>query len=202
MFNFAEGLVTTDKDSQIVPCLAKDWRWVDDTTIEFKLREDVRFHNGERFDSGAVRSNWQAYKQMKSPRPIPVTNLPDQTILRILDDFTIRFVLPEPDGLALVKFEMFLMAAPTFFEKYKVAENGWLYLPEAGPWGTGPFKFVEGNIRYQRPSREVILEANEDYWDARYPKVRKVVFNNDLLADRAEAMRLCGESEGNVDIVK
>ena len=44
-------LVTTDKDNNWVPCLAKDWRWIDDKTIEFKLREDIRFHNGEKFNA-------------------------------------------------------------------------------------------------------------------------------------------------------
>jgi len=53
--NVGEGLVTLDKDSNVVPCLAEDWRWIDDRTIEFQLREGVRFHNGERFNAEAVR---------------------------------------------------------------------------------------------------------------------------------------------------
>ena len=51
MWNYAEGLVSIDKDNSTVPCLAEDWRWIDDRTIEFKLREGVRFHNGEKFDA-------------------------------------------------------------------------------------------------------------------------------------------------------
>ena len=51
MLNYAEGLVTLDKDNNWVPCLAEDWRWMDDRTIEFKLRQGVTFHNGERFNA-------------------------------------------------------------------------------------------------------------------------------------------------------
>jgi peptide/nickel transport system substrate-binding protein len=47
----------------------------------------------------------------------------------------------------------------------------------------------------------VVLEAFEDYWDRRYPKVKRVVFENKLIGDRKEAMRLCRETEGEVDIV-
>ena len=46
-----------------------------------------------------------------------------------------------------------------------------------------------------------MLEAYEDYWDPRYPKVERVIFDNALIGDRKEAMRLCREEEGAVDIV-
>jgi len=46
-----------------------------------------------------------------------------------------------------------------------------------------------------------VLEAFEDYWDPRYPKVKRVIFENTLIGDRKEAMRLCREEEGSVDIV-
>ena len=108
MLNYAEGLVTTDRDNHIVPCLAKDWRWIDDRTIEFKLREDVRFHNGEQFNAKAVETNWNAYKALKNPRVVSTTNLPDDTKFEIISNFLVRFTLPEPDGLALAKFNFFL----------------------------------------------------------------------------------------------
>ena len=36
--NYAEGLVILDKDNNRVPCLAKEWKWINDRTIEFRLR--------------------------------------------------------------------------------------------------------------------------------------------------------------------
>jgi len=53
--NYAEGLVALDKDNNWVPCLAEDWRWIDERTIEFKLEQRVTFHNGERFNAEAVK---------------------------------------------------------------------------------------------------------------------------------------------------
>jgi ABC-type transport system substrate-binding protein len=52
--NYAEGLVTLDKDNNRVPCLAEDWRWMDDRTVEFKRREGVRLHNGEKFKVNSI----------------------------------------------------------------------------------------------------------------------------------------------------
>ena len=199
--NYAEGLVTLDKDNNLVPCLAEDWRWIDDRTIEFKLRRGVFFHNGEEFNAEAVRINWEEYRRMESPRPAQFLELPDETVFKVVDEYTVRFTLPEPDGLALVKFQWFFQIAPAFFAEHKFDEKNFGYLPEAGPWGTGPFKFVEGSLRWARPSNRLVLEAYEGYWDRRYPKVGRIIFDNTLLGDRKEAMRLCREEEGAVDIV-
>ena len=201
MYNYAEGLVTLDKDNSLAPCLAQDWRWIDEKTIEFKLREGVRFHTGERFNAQAVRVNWEAYKRLETPRLFRFLVLSDETIFEIIDDYKVQFTFPEPDGLAFVKFVMLLQIAPAFFAEHRFDENNWGYLREAGPWGTGPFKVVEGSLRYVRPSDRVVLEAYEDYLDPRYPKVKRVIYDQSLIGNRKEAMRLCREEEGAVDIV-
>ena len=201
MWNYAESLVTLDRDNNYVPCLAEDWRWIEDRTIEFKLRKGVTFHNGEKFNAEAVRVNWEEYRRMESPKPLRHEQLPDETTFEMIDDYTVRFTFPEPDGLALLRFWTFNQFAPTFFSEHKFDEGNWGYLPEPGPWGIGPFRLVEGGVRYARPSDRVILEAYEGYWDRRYPKVERVIFDNTLIGDRREAMRLCKETEGAVDIV-
>ena len=201
LWNYAEGLVTLDKDCNVVPCLAKDLRWIDDRTVEFMLREDVRFHNGQKFNAEAVRVNWEEYKKMEAPRPVQFGVLPDETKLEMIDECTIRFTFPEPDGIVSFKFEWFFQIAPAFFAKYNFEQNNWGRLLEAGPWGTGPFKLVEGGSRYGKPTERVVLEAFEGYWDPRYPKVKRVIFENTLIGNRKEAMRLCRETEGAVDIV-
>ena len=34
--------------------LAKSWKQIDDKTIEFELRQGIKFHNGEEFDADSV----------------------------------------------------------------------------------------------------------------------------------------------------
>ncbi len=199
--NYSEGLVDLDKDNNLVPCLAEDWRWIDDRTIEFKLREGVRFHNGERFNAEAVKVNWEAYRRMQIPRPTRFLVPSDETMFEIIDEYVVRFSFPEPDGLAFLKFRWFFQFAPAFFSEHKFNEGNWGYFPEPGPWGTGAFKLVEGGVPFGRPSDRVVLEAYEGYWDRRYPKVKRVIFDNTLIGNRKEAMRLCREQEGVADIV-
>ena len=102
--NYSESLVMLDKDNNYVPCLAEDYRWIGNHCIEFRLRRGVTFHNGEEFDAKAVRVNWEQYKEMKAPKPVKFLNFPDETLFEMLDKYTVRFTLPEPDGLALIKF--------------------------------------------------------------------------------------------------
>jgi peptide/nickel transport system substrate-binding protein len=195
--NYAEGLVTLDKDNNFVPCLAESWRWTDERTIEFKLRRGVTFQDGAKFDAGSVRVNWEAYKALGNPNGLAFLNIPDETVLEIVDDYTARFTLPEPNGLALVKFVRFVQASPAFLGGRKFREANWGQFDEPGPWGTGPFEWVEGGYR----AGKYVLEAYEGYWDKRYPKVKTLIFDTKLLKDRDEATRLCRETEGAVDIV-
>jgi ABC-type transport system substrate-binding protein len=45
-----------------------------------------------------------------------------------------------------------------------------------GPWGTGPYKLVEGFSTPDKRSDRIILEANTDYWDAtRFPKLQRII---------------------------
>ena len=50
-----DSLVMADWDGTIVPHLAESWTVLDDTTLEFRLRPGVTFHNGEPFDAAAVK---------------------------------------------------------------------------------------------------------------------------------------------------
>ncbi|MFO7737874.1 MAG: ABC transporter substrate-binding protein [Desulfatiglandaceae bacterium] len=199
--NYAEGLVTLDKDNNFVPCLAEGWRWIDERTIEFGLRQGVSFQNGEPFNAKAVKVNWEAYDKLKPPTFTEYSSIADGTVFEMVNEYTVRFTFPEPDGLALVRFRWFFQFAPAFFAEHKFGIRSWGYLSEAGPWGTGPFELVEGIISATKLSNRIVLQAYDGYWDSRYPKVKTLIFDNTLLKNREEAMRLCRETEGAVDIV-
>jgi ABC-type transport system substrate-binding protein len=70
----------------------------------------------------------------------------------------------------------------------------------AGPWGTGPYKLVEGFSLPEKRSDRVVLEANTAYWDpSRFPRLHRIVFDNTL--SQKEAVELVKSGEGRVDIV-
>src|SRR5215471_16287321 len=70
----------------------------------------------------------------------------------------------------------------------------------AGPWGTGPYKLVEGFSTPEKRSDRVVLEANTNYWDpTRFPQFQRIIFDNTL--SQKEAVELVKTGEGRVDVV-
>ena len=50
-----DDLIYRDPETwEYKPLLAKSFKWVDNTTIEFELRQGITFHNGEKFDADDV----------------------------------------------------------------------------------------------------------------------------------------------------
>ena len=69
-----------------------------------------------------------------------------------------------------------------------------------GPWGTGPYKLVEGFSLPDKRSDRVVLEANTDYWDRnRFPRLKRIVFDNTL--EQKDALELVKTGEERVDLV-
>lgn len=54
--NIYEKLVAQDIDGELEPALATEWEQIDDTTWNFKLREDTTFHNGSEFTGEDVKA--------------------------------------------------------------------------------------------------------------------------------------------------
>ena len=64
-----EKLVGLDSASQPIPALATSWEPIDEDTWEFKLREDVRWHDGEPFDADDVIFSFDRLKAGISGAP-------------------------------------------------------------------------------------------------------------------------------------
>ena len=53
----AESLVKVDEDMQVSPVLAESYTVVDDRTVEFVIRNNAFFHNGEKVDAKAAKKS-------------------------------------------------------------------------------------------------------------------------------------------------
>ncbi len=57
LFAVYDRLIGQSPDGELIPQLATEWEFSDDTTFEMVLRDDVTFHDGEVFDAEAVKAN-------------------------------------------------------------------------------------------------------------------------------------------------
>ncbi len=94
--NIFEHLIARDENLQIQPGLAVAWRVVDPTTWEFKLRPNVRFHDGTPFTAAdVVYSVKRASNVPNSPAPFSgaVSNIAS---IDVLDPLTLRIHAKTP----------------------------------------------------------------------------------------------------------
>ncbi|MCQ9425451.1 ABC transporter substrate-binding protein [Pseudomonas sp. LJDD11] len=100
--NVAESLTDQDPDTgKIIPWLAKSWVVSDDAlTYTFKLRDDVTFSNGERFDAHAVKTAFDSNKAFATelPATFGATYLAGYDHAEVVDDFTLKLVLSKPNA--------------------------------------------------------------------------------------------------------
>jgi peptide/nickel transport system substrate-binding protein len=146
----------------MAPGLAEAWtESADHRVYEFKLREGLKFHNGDPFTAEDVKFSFQRYKSKILHEKVRE--------VEIVDPHRVRFHLhqPWPDFM-------------TFYGTMATAA-GWIvpkkYLEQVGdegfrkqPVGLGPYKFVS-----YTPGVELVLEAYEAYW-RKMPHVKRLVF--------------------------
>jgi peptide/nickel transport system substrate-binding protein len=121
-----DHLVEMDKSGTLVPRLASSWKWLDDRTLEFKLRQGVKFHNGEKFDAEIVKLNWEELTKRRQPHINGAyMNFKPGSKLGIVDPQTIRFSFSEPDGGALVKIAVMHIANRQFYREVGWGEEHW-----------------------------------------------------------------------------
>jgi peptide/nickel transport system substrate-binding protein len=165
-YNIYDALVTWDpKDiGKVVPDLALSWRSIDPLTWQFKLRRDVKFHNGEPFNADAAKFTidrlitkgvHQVYGGFSTIERVDV-----------VDPYTINVVTSKPDPILVKRFAGYggQMLPPQY-----IKQVDWKAFA-LKPVGTGAYKFVEW-IKDDR----VVLEANRDYWRG-VPKIKKVTW--------------------------
>lgn len=146
--------------------LAKSWTQVDDKTMEFELREGIKFHNGEEFDADSVvyTLNFVADPANKATTQQNVSWIDK---VEKLGKYKVRITTKEPFPGAKEYLSTTVAIHPAKYYK-EVGPKGM----NAKPVGTGPYKVID----YQ-PGKSILLERNADYFKESpkaQPKIGKV----------------------------
>jgi len=99
-WNTMEEPIRIDEDGRVVYALAESSEWLDDRTLELSLRSGVRFQDGQPFTAHDIKRNFDEMQRWVAPHP-PGTwlNFPQSSVAEVVDDLTLRFHFPGPDGL-------------------------------------------------------------------------------------------------------
>jgi peptide/nickel transport system substrate-binding protein len=182
LYALHDALVKPMPGNQLTPSLAESWTVsADQKTYDFKLREGLKFHNGDPFTAEDVK--WSFLRTKGAGAKLLQEKVRDVVVV---DPYRIRFLLHEP--------------FPDFMTYYGTLATGasWIvpkkYFEQVGsdgfkkqPVGLGPYKFVSNT-----PGVELVLEAHEGYW-RKMPSVKRLVFKSVPEATTRMAMLKRGE---------
>src|SRR5438309_1219083 len=153
--HYLDTLVYRDpKDFEIKPQLARSWTLVDDTTIAFELRDDVKFHNGDKFSADDVVYTINIVSSSDGKVIVP-SNYNWIAKAEKLGDYKVRITYKKPFPAAL---EFFALVTPIWPKEYrtKVGTDGYA----KAPVGTGPYRIAKVDGVAQ-----IDLVRNENYFD-------------------------------------
>ena len=183
--NFSHGLVERDDNNDWYCVLAESYEMIDDATWEFKLRDDVTWHNGDPFTAADVKYTYERAATDDSLKENHIFAVIKE--VQIVDDYTVRFITdgPYPTMLSLLSKN----GSQVIPAKY-IEENGLDYYL-SNPIGCGPYKFkewIKDNV--------VVLERYDDYFGG-MPYWDEVRFR----AIPEASTRVAELLAGNVDII-
>jgi len=216
--NLWEGLILRDwmGNQGPVPGLATEWRRLDDKTVELKLRQGVRFHNGDELTADDVvfsfsderlfagtepaggktlyEENFRPQSAKELPANIPGIARRLWPALRgveAIDKYTVRFHNATPD----VTLEGRLYAFGSQIASKRAWDEAATYAEWAAkPVTTGPYRVEEF-----RPDVSLTLVAFDDYWGGRPPLARIRFVEVPEVASRVNGL-LSGEYDFACDL--
>jgi peptide/nickel transport system substrate-binding protein len=164
------GLITHDKDTNIIPDLAEAWDLAPDCReLTFRLRKNVRWHDGHPFTADDVVFTYRLMTHPKTPSPYK-DDFDDVASVAAADPFTVRVRYKTSYANALLIWSQ-TMLPKHLLEKY-MQEGRLKEAPQnfTNPVGTGPYKFLE-----MRSGEKIVVVANPDYYAGR-PYISRIVY--------------------------
>ncbi|MGM3189501.1 ABC transporter substrate-binding protein [Dickeya dadantii subsp. dieffenbachiae] len=168
-----ETLLKLDLDGHfsVQPNLATSWRWIDDKTLEVKLRKGVIFHDGREMAAEDVAFSFgpERLTDPKAPGyPTYLTSFSSLAHVDVVDPDTVRFVTKFKDPILLQRLASYAAVV--------ISKDAWIKM--GGDWakwkqkpvGAGPYKVLESVA-----NDHVTLVAHDRYFGGK-PNAKRVTF--------------------------
>jgi len=164
------GLITRDKDLNIIGELAESWTFSQDCLdLTFNLRRNVRWHDGRPFTAADVVFTYETMIHPKTPTAYR-EDFKAVAEVAAPDPYTLRVRYKQPYAKALQSWGLWML--PRHLLESYVREGRLREAPQnrSNPVGTGAYRFGEW-----KPGEKVVLVANPDYFEGR-PHLGRVVY--------------------------
>jgi peptide/nickel transport system substrate-binding protein len=183
--NIFDNLITRDASGTIVPQIATSWKYLDDTTIEFKIRDDVTFQDGSKLTADDVAFSIKRIVDpaLKSPQ---LSQFDQISSAEVVDPVTVRIKTKSAYPALLAQLVKLSIVPKAYVEKVGNQEFN------QKPLGSGPYKLTEW-----KKGIETDLEAYGSYWRGK-PPFQKVVFR----AVPDVSTRIADLKTGKADLIR
>jgi peptide/nickel transport system substrate-binding protein len=184
LYALHDALVRPLPGQKLGNSLAESWKEsADGRVYEFKLRRDLKFHNGDPLTGDDVKFSFERYKGAGAKL------LNDRVRqVEVVDPLTVRFHLKEPWPDFMTFYGTTASAAGLVVPRrylQQVGDEGF----KKHPIGAGPFKFVS-----HQPGVEMVLEAYTGHW-RKVPNIKRLVMKSVPETTTRVAMLKNGEAD-------
>jgi peptide/nickel transport system substrate-binding protein len=193
MLNVYEPLVRRDKQLKVEPALATEWSQVAPDVWRFKLRRNVKFHDGTPFVADDVVFSYERAKMPGSNVASMVATIKE---VRKVDDATVDIVTDGPDPILLEEITQWSMMSKAWAEKNNAVKPADLtkneeFFATRNANGTGPFM-----LKDREPDIKTVLVKNPNWWDKPEHNLDEAVFTR--IAN--DSTRVAALISGDIDM--
>ena len=181
-----DNLFYYDYSGKLIPRLAKSHRQVKPKMWEFKIREGIKFSNGEPLDAHAVKFSIDRIMDPKlKSRQFGFFRSIDR--IEVVDRYTMRIHTKYPDTFLIPPLALLGQVVPPKYYK----SHDLKYLARH-PVGSGPYRLVKWS-----KGEELVYEANPNYWRPGVPRIKTGVVK--IISE--PTTRVSALLAGDVDII-
>jgi peptide/nickel transport system substrate-binding protein len=183
-----EPLILRDASMKLKPGLAQSWRAIDDHTWEFKLRRNVKFHDGTPFTADDVVATYKRVPNVPQSPSSYATFVKPIVETKIVDPYTIIFKTATPHVLLPSDLAAVYIVPKAIAEKAGTED----FNSGKAAIGTGPYRLAE----FVHNSH-ITLKANYGYWGGEEPwdKITFKILSN-------SAARVAALLSGDVQMIE
>jgi len=164
LWNVGETLLRIDykHNQKLIPWLATEWKRLDGSTLELKLRKGVKFHNGEEFTAEDVAFSFGPQRLFDEKIGLfAKMYLGNIEVPEVVDRYTVRIRSKTPDFLLEKRLANYMSEI--------VSKKAFLAAKDYATWSrtpvlTGPYKIVE-----LKTAVLIKLAAFDGYWGKKAP---------------------------------